>query len=80
MGTKFDCVKAIVSDNASAMKNLRALVTKEYPHVMDIGCFLHSINLICKNTINNPTNNIKKWARMASRLVSFTTGSTNLKR
>ncbi len=44
---------AVVSDNASAIANVRKHISKKYPHILNIRCIVHFVNLITKDILGN---------------------------
>jgi hypothetical protein len=42
---------AVVSDNASAISNARQHISEKYPHILNIRCIAHFVNLITKNIL-----------------------------
>ena len=42
---------AIVSDNASAVAAARQRISDTYPHIMNIRCIAHFVNLISKDIL-----------------------------
>jgi len=42
---------AVVSDNASAIANARKRISEKHPHVLNIRCTVHFINLITKDIL-----------------------------
>jgi hypothetical protein len=42
---------AVVSDNASAIANARQKISESYPHIMNIRCIAHFVNLISKDIL-----------------------------
>jgi len=44
---------AVVSDNASAIANARQKISESYPHIMNIRCIAHFVNLISKDILGN---------------------------
>lgn len=46
LGNKFDIVKGIVTDSPNVMKALRKMVTDSHPHIVNIPCALHVLNLV----------------------------------
>jgi hypothetical protein len=43
---------AIVTDNASSMVNARKLISKKYPHIVNMHCIVHFVNLITKDILS----------------------------
>ena len=44
---------AVVSDNASAIANVRKHISKKYPYILNIHCIVHFVNLITKDILGN---------------------------
>jgi len=44
---------AVVSDNASAIANARKHISEKYPHILNIYCIVHFVNLITKDILGN---------------------------
>ena len=44
---------AVVSDNASAIANARKHISEKYPHILNIRCIVHFVNLITKDILGN---------------------------
>jgi len=44
---------AVVSDNASAIANARQKISESYPHIINVRCIAHFVNLISKDIIGN---------------------------
>lgn len=42
---------AIVSDNAIAIANARKNISEKYPHILNIRCIAHFVNLITKDIL-----------------------------
>lgn len=42
---------AVVSDNASAIANARKHISDKYPHILNIRCIVHFVNLITKDIL-----------------------------
>lgn len=42
---------AIVTDNAAAIANARKQISEKYPHILNIRCIAHYINLITKDIL-----------------------------
>ena len=42
---------AVVSDNASAIANAQKRISEKHPHVLNIRCTVHFINLIIKDIL-----------------------------
>ena len=42
---------AIVSDNASAIAAARQKISESYPHIINIRCIAHFVNLISKDIL-----------------------------
>ena len=60
--TEIDCVLsavglkkfvAVVSDNASAIANARKHISEKHPHILNIRCIVHFVNLITKDILGN---------------------------
>lgn len=73
LGDRFARVKGIVTDNPRVMNRLRDMVVDKHPHVVEMGCCLHVLNLVCKTVISS--NFVQPWAKKTSRLVSFFSNS-----
>ena len=43
---------AVVSDNASAIASARQKISEAYPHIMNIRCMAHFVNLISKDILS----------------------------
>lgn len=43
---------AIVTDNASAMVNARKYISEKYPHIINMRCIVHFVNLITKDILS----------------------------
>jgi hypothetical protein len=43
---------AIVTDNASSMVNARKLISEKYPHIVNMHCIVHFVNLITKDILS----------------------------
>lgn len=46
-----DKVGALVTDNAANVRLARDIITKEYPHILNLRCIAHFINLITKSIL-----------------------------
>lgn len=44
---------AIVTDNASAIANARKHISEKYPHIINVRCIAHYVNLITKDILGN---------------------------
>jgi hypothetical protein len=42
---------AVVTDNASAIANARKHISEKYPHILNIRCVAHYVNLITKDIL-----------------------------
>lgn len=42
---------AVISDNASAIANARKHISEKYPHILNIRCVVHFVNLITKDIL-----------------------------
>ena len=42
---------AIVTDNAAAIANARKQISDKYPHILNVRCIAHYINLITKDVL-----------------------------
>ena len=42
---------AIVTDNAAAIANVQKQISEKYPHILNIRCIAHYINLITKDVL-----------------------------
>lgn len=42
---------AVVSDNASAIASARRHISDKYPHILNIRCIVHFVNLITKDIL-----------------------------
>jgi hypothetical protein len=47
---------AVVSDNASAIAAARRRISESYPHIMNIRCIAHFVNLISKDILGKVIN------------------------
>jgi hypothetical protein len=45
-------ISAIVTDNASSMVNARKLISEKYPHIVNMHCIVHFVNLITKDILS----------------------------
>src|SRR2546429_9865145 len=45
-------VLAIVTDNASSMMNSRKRISEKYPHIINMRCIVHFVNLITKDILS----------------------------
>jgi hypothetical protein len=43
---------AIVTDNASSMMNARKNISEKYPHIVNMRCIVHFVNLITKDILS----------------------------
>lgn len=43
---------AIVTDNASSMINARKSISEKYPHILNMRCIVHFVNLITKDILS----------------------------
>ena len=43
---------AIVTDNASSMVNARRSISEKYPHIVNMHCIVHFVNLITKDILS----------------------------
>src|SRR6202030_416465 len=43
---------AIVTDNASAMVNAQKCISEKYPHIVNMRCIVHFVNLITKDILS----------------------------
>jgi len=43
----------VVSNNASTIANARKHISEKYPHILNIRCVVHFINLITKDILGN---------------------------
>jgi len=43
---------AIVTDNASSMVNARKSISEKYPHIINMRCIVHFVNLITKDILS----------------------------
>ncbi len=43
---------AIVTDNASSMMNARKRIAEKYPHIVNMRCIVHFVNLITKDILS----------------------------
>lgn len=66
-------IKAISTDSASVMVKTRADFCAANPHIMNISCFLHVLNLVCRDVIKCAT--VKPWAQKISQVVVFFSNS-----
>uniref|UniRef100_U9TDT5 DUF659 domain-containing protein n=1 Tax=Rhizophagus irregularis (strain DAOM 181602 / DAOM 197198 / MUCL 43194) TaxID=747089 RepID=U9TDT5_RHIID len=59
---------AIVLDNASAVAATRQRISDTYPHIMNIHCIAHFVNLISKDILEHIfPKHILKWCNILSR-------------
>ena len=42
---------AVVTNNASAISNARKHISEKYPHILNIRCIAHFVNLITKDIL-----------------------------
>lgn len=66
--------KAFVTDSPSVMTRLRADFCAIFPHVTDVKCALHVLNLIMQDFIKHET--VSSWAKDISALVAFFSSSS----
>ena len=43
---------AIVTDNASSMINAQKCISEKYPHIVNMRCIVHFVNLITKDILS----------------------------
>jgi hypothetical protein len=43
---------AIVTDNALSMMNTQKLISEKYPHIVNMRCIVHFVNLITKDILS----------------------------
>lgn len=43
---------SIVTDNASSMMNARKRISEKYPHIVNMRCIVHFVNLITKDILS----------------------------
>lgn len=48
--------KAIVTDNGSNVRLARELIVNEYPHILNLRCIAHFINLVTKSILSKCIN------------------------
>nr|CCA27739.1 predicted protein putative [Albugo laibachii Nc14] len=65
--------RAVVTDNPAVMQKFRRLLTSDYPHMIELRCFAHAVNLLVSGYLRNgiPKNALKK----SCRLISYFNGS-----
>lgn len=73
LGERVNYVKAIVTDSPAVMVKFRESYCKRNKGVVNLGCVLHVINLVCKDVIKLPT--VLPTAQSLSRLVVFFSNS-----
>jgi hypothetical protein len=56
-------VSAIVTDNASSMMNARKRISEKYPHIVNMRCIVHFVNLITKDILS------KKFSPVYSSII-----------
>ena len=56
-------ISAIVMDNASSMMNARKRISKKYPHIVNMRCIVHFVNLITKDILS------KKFSPVYSSII-----------
>jgi len=45
-------ISAIVTDNAPAIVNARRYISEKYPHIINMRCIVHFVNLITKDILS----------------------------
>lgn len=73
LGDKISRVKAVVTDSSARMVKFRQDFSGESPHIVPLGCVLHSFDLICKDIFSQSV--IKPIVKKMIALVSFFTDS-----
>src|SRR5438128_491471 len=60
---------AVVTDSAANCKTARRLTSNNYPHIWDICCTAHAINLIAADLIKH--NEIKSFIKKCNTIIQF---------
>ena len=60
--------RAVVTDNPAVMQKFRRLLTSDYPHMIELRCFAHAVDLPVSGYLRNgiPKNALKKSCRLIS--------------
>lgn len=66
-------IGAIVTDNPNTMLRMTEDFCKKYPRVLNIGCILHAINLVCKDLVQSDM--INDEAKSVCSLVVYFTNT-----
>ena len=61
--------KAVVTDNPSVVVKMRRLLSADYPHILDLRCFAHAINLLASGYLRHET--AKSALKRSCRLVMY---------
>lgn len=73
LGEKIQSVAAIVTDNPNVMKKVRGDLCIKHSRIVNMGCVLHSINLICRDLVTSPL--LKADAQYVNMLVVYFSNS-----
>ena len=73
LGISMQKFRAVVTDNPTVMVKFRRLLTSDYPHMLELRCFAHAVNLLLSGYLRDciPKDALKK----SCRLVSYFNGS-----
>lgn len=69
VGTNFTKFNSIVTDNCSVMLKFRRLLCSRYPHIENVRCIAHSINLIASDYLKNQY--VKETFQKCCKLVNY---------
>ena len=61
----------IVTDNASSIANARRHISEKYPHILNIRCITHFVNLITKDILGRDVNQSRSVRTNLSKLPGF---------
>lgn len=67
MGDRVSVIKAIVTDNENTMVAFRRELCTKFPHILNLRCVLHTLNLVCQDVVQH--RQIKKTVLEISAMV-----------
>lgn len=53
MGDRMFAIKAIVTDNENTMVAFRRELCNQFPHLLNLRCVLHTLNLVCQDVVKH---------------------------
>lgn len=54
LGENIKLVSGLVTDNPNVMKRFREDLCKQHPRIVNIGCVLHVLSLVCRDLVKSP--------------------------